>query len=181
MPTEGGSTGSWDTILNALLVELDAQVKTNENKADDALAENLSFPLFDAAALGQFSIDQTTVATSRNGPGGGVTLVQTSPATQEVLIQIHGLAPGMRITGFKSRGQAPTGTSCSVVLSSVDATGTVTIHSTHSHGSTLQTLTKTGLSIDVAADRTYYFRVPLGSVSNDGATIYWVQPTVTRP
>jgi hypothetical protein len=172
-PTIDGSTGTWDTILNALFTEADADLKAVEDKADDALAENLSFGIMDATVAG--IVDGTAV---RQGPGAGVE-VQATGISAVVYFPLA-VPVGMQFTGFKSRGIAPAGTALSVTLFYVDTAGTVNTVSSHSHSAALATVTKTGLAHTVVADRQYYLRASLTTTSGTDANIVWVQPTVVR-
>ena len=179
-PTEGGSTGAWDTILNTALDDIDANLKTAEDKAVAALLENLTFPILDAAVCGVISTD--AFSSARQGMGGGVELLGASGSI-EVYFPLLGLNSEMNITGFRSRGIAPAGTTLSVSLYSIDEAGSTTTLGTHSHSSALATLTKSGMAHSVVAGRQYVARAALlNNIADgaDGAKIIWVQPTVTR-
>lgn len=171
-PTEGGSTGAWDTILNAAIDEIDAQVKVVENKAD----ENLAFPILPAAMHG-FSLGVPGDDLAQRN----LTSVQLNdPGSVELVIPISGLALGMQITGFKSRGQATTGATTTVELRRQDTSGGDALISSHTHTATLATVTKTGLLHSVGADSQYYFLVTLDRGASGTPLIQWVQPTVER-
>lgn len=178
-PTEGGSTGTWDTILNDAIESIDANLKAVEDKADEALAENVLFPLLAVNARGLFLGAQADDDSVRGV--GGITLLVAG--SLDYIVPITGLVPGMQITGFKSRGQSSNGTSLNVSVSIqyIDATGASTVVGSHTHSDTLATLTKSGLAHTVVADRDYFFTIILHhGGTGSGASIVWVQPTVTR-
>lgn len=181
-PTPDGSSGTWDTILNTAIDDIDVDVKAAETKADVALAENLSFPLLSAGIWAAVSRD-TTLDTFLRDPAGITYTSGSTGQTHDLYIPITGLKPGMRITGFKSRGVAPTGTTLVVSLSYYNTSSVATVVSAgHSHSVADTTLTLSGLTHDVVADRGYFFKAVIARVSGSNApTVHWVQPVVSRP
>lgn len=182
----GGSSGAWGQIVNDALDAIDADLKTVETTAaadaaaaqataDDSLAENLAFPRLSVAA-GGIGGEVNTDPSVRTVSGIQLSALGSSDS----VIQIPGLAPGMRITGFQSRGQAPSGTSVTVELWRQSATGSVFV-SSHVHGSSMATVATTGLTEDVPADDGYFFWVAVQKSSGSNTALaMWVQPTVVR-
>lgn len=176
LPTEDGSTGSWDTILNEALEAVDGQMKLVEDKADDALSENLAFPVLPANMHARFQGVPSDDVALRT-----ISSLQISDAgSYDYQIPIHGLAVGMQITGFKSRAQAVSGGSITVALYYYDSAGNTSQLSSHSHSTTLATVTKTGLTETVVADRQYFFYVIVNHGTSGASLVQYVQPTVVR-
>ncbi len=192
-PVIDGSTGSWDTILNAAFVSADASLRAAENEAEaaqttanKALTENLAFPLLSAYGAQYASFNGAEPVDIRRvyntGGVGGITLVGSGAQSVNYVIPITGLKPGMRITGFRSYAIEPANTVITINLVYAGENGIDSVISSHSHGLSLEILTKTGLSHDIVANRTYFFGLDIVRItgSNSQPLISWVQPTVIR-
>jgi hypothetical protein len=147
-----------------------------EDKADDALAENLDFPLY---CLPQVAVFQGAVADDIGTRS--ITGIQLNdPGSVGYSVPITGLKVGMRITGFKSRAQAPAGTTVTVELDYNDSAGGNVAVGSHSHGAAMAIVTKSGLSHDVVANRQYFFIVLMDRGVSGVPIAQWVQPIVER-
>ncbi len=175
-------------MLNTALDAIDTNLKAVEVKTDKAFVENLVFPILSAGIyavkIGDDPVNvNSTSATFFRTPDGIAILSGTGVQSHALMMPIAGLAPGMRITGFKSRGQAPSNTIVSVGLRYRDNIGgEFSVGSTNAHGTSLATLSSNVFAHDVVADRQYYFYLSMSRSSGTNEPfIGWAQPTVTRP
>lgn len=193
-PVVDGSSGAWGQILNDAIDAIDTDLKTVETAAaaaqtaaDDAADENLNVfgvlmpAIAHALLLGVPSL-QASVNRSLSA-GLGLMIDAGSLGDHNFAIPIEGLAAGMTITGFKSHGSAPSGTTLSVSLYTATAAGNYlqVLGSEHSHSTSETTLTKSGLSVAVAANTGYFIVVRLSRTSTAVSPfLQWVQPIVER-
>lgn len=193
-PTVSGDVGAWGTILNTLCDAVDADLKlrqtaaaTAQTAADLAKAETLArvnAPIIGSAGqVDHLASTNFTMDLERNELT--LRIPTTAPASMSAIAMfpIHGLVPGMRITGLKSRGIAPTNTFLSVGLFYQDSGGAAnTISGGGSHGTSEGTVVTSGLAEDVVADRAYYFKASFSRTAGAGqAYLQFVQPVVIRP
>lgn len=179
--TVSGDNGAWGTILNTMFDQIDNEVKVAETSAATALAaanvakaETLAFANAPVQAIeGQ----ETTGSVIRTGASLSCT------ANDVVYIQMRGLAPGLRLTQLRSRGIAPAGgAALTVTLAYIDNLNVETIvGSTTSHGTGESTQVGAVIAHDVAADRSYYFKIALTRGAGTAPSCRFVQAIVTRP
>ena len=189
-PIDGGSSGAWGSLLNAALDDIDASLKTVEDGSDaigDRVTtvedENANFPIIlpmnpgtDASSPAYTDYTQSDGLGIRDDTGGPLSVIYCIP--------IEGLRAGMQITGWRSRGQAPSGTTLTVGIEYVrdDSDGTASPGgAVLSHSTTKATLTRTGQAHNVIANARYYFLATM-TRTNETLTprLLWVQPTVVR-
>lgn len=179
-PTVSGSSGAWGTILNTLFDDIDTDLQK-------VFTENLHFPILSAGMHAVHIGDDPeglgeTEVTFYRTPDG--LFIQSDAGTEShtFMLPISGLAAGMKFTGFKSRGQAPTGTIVTVALRYVTNTGVENVVSSgHSHTTSLATLTVSGLSTAIIADVEYYFHISISRSSGTNEPFLgWCQPVVAR-
>lgn len=183
-PTVSGSSGAWGTILNTALDDVDANLKTVENKADAAQAdatefggELLAHPLIHSAEF----IDKTPNTGVTRNVGAGIGLTMSTAQSVATLIVPLRLRIGEKVTGFTSKGQAPTGTTVSVALAMVSNGDIVTAQSSHSHGTSVAEVSTTGIGYAPTATVSVVMFVTMQRTSGTGIpAIMWVKPTVER-
>lgn len=170
IPTEGGDTGVWDTILNAAFDDIDADLFDVDGRVavleDFVLASDLFVSGYDGiipfiSGVGQWD--------------NGVEYGSLNPFNSPYRIPLRNLRPGMRITGFQSNGGVTGTRTATVALYRVHGGGATEVNAGHSIGNTTS-----GLTHDVLADNQYFlYVIPAGgSTIADTTAINWVKVTV---
>lgn len=171
MPTEGGDTGVWDTILNAMFQEIDTDVFALDARVDAlegyALASDIFISGFDSIA--------PVVSGVAAWDSGGVEYANLNPLNLPLRIPLRHLRVGMRITGFQSNGAVAGARSATVALYRLHDAGATLVNAGHALGSST-----TGLTHDVLADNQYFLLVTPsgGSAVSDTTAVDWVKVTV---
>jgi hypothetical protein len=171
MPTEGGDTGVWDTILNALFQDIDDQVFALEGRIEAlegyALASEIFISGFDSIA--------PVVNGVAAWDSGGVEYANLNPLNLPLRIPLRHLRVGMQITGFQSNGAVAGSRSATVSLYRLHDAGATQVSAGHALGSST-----TGLTHDVLADNQYFLLVTPsgGSTVSDTTAVDWVKVTV---
>jgi len=173
-PTEGGDIGTWDTILNTLFVDADADVKAVEDIAVKDLTATNNHIYAAGTGFGQgwtFVDDGSPSRVYVNGayPTGLGTFV----------LPLWNLRVGQKITAFKSRGWRVDNATCSVRLSYYDTSGARTeVSAGHSLPAAEGDTETTGLTHTVAANR-FYFIEFIPTIVDTGDSIKIVHGRVT--
>ena len=183
-PTVAGSSGAWGTLLNTALDDVDTDLKAVEDQADAAQAdatefgdELLAHPMIHAAEF----IDKTPNAGVTRNVGAGIGLTMSTAQSVATLIVPLRLRIGEQVTGFTSKGQAPTGTTVSVVLAMVSDADIVIAQVSHTHGTSLAEVSTTGIGYAPTATVSVVMAVTIQRSSGTNIpSIMWIKPTVTR-
>jgi hypothetical protein len=169
-PTEGGSTGVWDTILNAAFDDIDEDLFAVDERVTAlegfVLASNLFISGYDG------------IAPSVSGAAkwdNGVEYASINVLNLPYRIPIRNVRAGMRITGFESDGAVAGSRTATVALYRVHGAGATEVSSGHAIGGST-----TGLTHDVLANNQYFlYVIPTGgSLISDTTAINWVKVTV---
>lgn len=177
IPTEGGDSGTWDTILNTLFAAIDEQVF--QNARDLASINDKRF----MAGMGNGRL--SSGGWFHSAIGGAIENAVDNPAGVVYTIQIP-VRVGQRITGFTSYGARFGNRAAQVSLWYSDVGGgSSQISAGHSLPLTTAAETTTGsLTHDVLANRFYFIQVAPsgGSVSGDSTSLsYFKVSVITTP
>lgn len=171
IPTEGGDSGTWDTILNTFINLLDDDLQAVAGKLNEQLLIPASSGFAPAAQSPNWL----------RGSGGYV--VHGAASADSYYIPINDrLRVGQRITAFTSNGGVVGTKTATVSLIHVDALGpgeTVISagHSLPTGG--IAATTTSGLTHDVLADKAYFIKIVVNADINQ-AQINSVQLTLTK-
>jgi hypothetical protein len=169
-PVEGGSTGVWDTILNAAFDDIDEDLFAVDERVDVLETFVLSSGLFISGYDG-IPPFISGVAKWDNGVEYANLNVLNSPYR----VPLRNLRAGMRITGFESDGAVTGSRTATVALYRVHGAGATEVSSGHAIGGST-----TGLTHDVLANNQYFlYVIPAGgSLVSDTTALNWVKVTV---
>ncbi len=167
MPTEGGDSGTWDTILNTMFQAIDTTVKSVENKTDQQYGV--------AYIPGNAGADGLNFFSSSNPEGAAIHMGGGLVTPLVIPIRVR---PGHRITGWAVRGKDANLLSVArlgyrdnaggaFVQVGTDKTLASASHTTYS---------ESGLTHDVLADRIFYIKVT-PSVGASALAVDWVSVT----
>ena len=183
-PTVSGSSGAWGTLLNTMADDIDASLKTVDDAADAAQADATAFgdellahPMIHSAEF----IDKTPNTGVTRNVGAGIGLTMSTAQSVATLIVPLRLRIGEKVTGFTSKGQAPSGTTVSVVLSMVSNGDIVIAQTSHTHSTSLAEVTTTNIGYAPTATVSVVMAVTIQRTSGTGIpSIMWIKPTVAR-
>lgn len=169
MPTEGGDTGVWDTILNTLFQDIDDQVFANEGRIDDLEALFLA----EHYVHGYDSIVPFVSGVAQWD--NAVEYASINVLNLPLRIPLRALRPGMRITAFESSGAVAGSRTATVSLYRLNNAGATLVSAGHALGGTTS-----GLTHDVLADNQYFLLVTPsgGSLISDTTAVNGVSVTV---
>lgn len=186
-PTVSGSSGAWGTLLNTALDDIDTDLKAVSDAAAAAqadatatAAELVAWPLIHGITGIDLVGDESGMV--KNTAFNGGLKMGTGQSLASYIFPLTGLRVGQRITGFKSKAQAPTGTTVAVTLQVVTDSDGVFATSSHTHGTSLAVVETTGIGYDVDPARSYIIVVTMQRTSGTNQpSLLWVQPIVTHP
>lgn len=183
-PTVSGSSGAWGTLLNTMADDIDTDLKAVSDAADAAQAdatevgdELLAHPMIHSAEF----IDKTPNTGVTRNVGAGIGLTMSTAQSVATLIVPLRLRIGEQVTGFTSKGQAPAGTTVSVVLAMVSNGDIVTAQTSHVHGTSLAEVSTSGIGYAPTATVAVVMSVVIQRTSGTATpSIMWIKPTVAR-
>jgi hypothetical protein len=142
MPTPGGDTGIWDTILNTMFQDIDDDVAALQARSD-AQHERMLIPAVSGNGLGWIGSAVNGAMFHDSGAGS-------------LIVPLPHLRPGMRVTGLHVRGVDADTTSVAVLAYQDDAGANTDVGSGVGLPAALGNVSETSLTHDIAADRMYY-------------------------
>jgi hypothetical protein len=184
VPTLGGDTGVWDTILNTAFDDIDADLKTVDDRVAALEAAVASGDFLLAAGQGV----EAFISAIGNAPlthwsfvGAGERNFNpsTSVTAHRLYFRLPSLPVGGTIDAFRSYGSQSSQT-VDVALVRVAQDGTETVvNAGHSlPGATAETETS-GVAHTILADTDYFIRLLPASPSTGSATIHSVGYTIS--
>jgi hypothetical protein len=176
MPTEGGNTGTWDTILNALFQDVDDQMFLVEAKADVASASGVGDFLLSATG----ALEGWPAGVPENNwyfTGGG--RANTDSLPNDLFFRLPSLPVGHVIDAIRSYGNITAGPTFTVSLLRLAQDGTITVvNAGHNLPTVAGETETTGIAHVILAETDYFIRVQRSAGTNTLAVVKSVGYTV---
>jgi hypothetical protein len=175
-PTEGGSTGVWDTILNEALDDIDAQMKIVADAAGVAGAAGVG----DFLIAGVAGIDAWPDGVPANTwafSAGGRSTSEALP--RDLYFRLPSLPVGHEIDAIRSYGHATAGPTMTVALIRIAQDGTITVvNAGHTLPTSAAETETTGIAHTILAETDYYIRLQRSGSTNTFTSLRSVGYTI---